>query len=135
MEKVSGASDVNRDGRPDFLAGVNDDRPALYLQGALPPGGVNVPLVVRVAGPPGNPDGVGTRLVLRLEGMPPQVREVTGGGSYLTRTDPEIHFARIPGKGAVLEIRWPDGRTTTRSVSADEDGPLSVEIPDKPTPP
>lgn len=134
--KSLGASDVNRDGRPDFLAGVNDDRPELFLQRpADAEGGANVPLAVRVAGPRGNPDGLGTRLVLRLEGLPPQVRELTGGGSYLTRSDPAVHFARIPGRHASLEIRWPDGRTTTREIAAGESGSLVLEIPDKTTKP
>jgi hypothetical protein len=130
--KSLGGSDVNRDGRPDFLVGVNNDRPELFLQ--TPASAVDhLPLVVRVSGPPGNPAGLGTRMVLRSEGLPLQTREISGGGSYLTQKDPEIHFARRPGVKATLEIRWPDGRAGTREVAADETGPLVVEIPDKTT--
>ncbi|MCB1203099.1 MAG: VCBS repeat-containing protein [Verrucomicrobiae bacterium] len=128
--KSLGVSDLNQDGRPDLLVGVNNDEPSLFInEGAAESEGES--LLVRLAGPPGNPSGIGTRLELRVEGWPLQIREITGGGSYLTQCDPMPSFALPKGRGGELSVRWPGGKEETRSIPADEPGPIEIKAPSR----
>lgn len=126
--KSLGVSDVNRDGRPDLLVGVNNEAPALFVADAEKRlAGRALP--VRLEGPAGNPDGIGARLELRVEGWPLQVREATGGGSYLTRSDPVICFALPADRGGELTIRWPGNEPEKRAIPPRESGPLVIKAP------
>lgn len=115
--KSLGASDLNRDGLVDFLVGVNDAAPELFIN-TPNPAAVNEPLSVRLVGEPGNPMAVGARITVRAEGLPLQMAEVVGGGSYLSQSDATCLFARPAGKTAELSIRWPDGTEQTAKVAA-----------------
>jgi hypothetical protein len=57
----------------------------------------------------GNALAVGARVEVRVEGLPLQTAEITGGGSYLTQSDSLLQFAAVSGKPASITIRWPDG--------------------------
>lgn len=127
--KSLGAADLDGDGRADFLAGVNDAPADLFLaRGALPEG--HRPLVLRFAGPPGNPLALGARAELAIEGFPKQVREIRGGGSYLSQSEAALFLARPADRGGSLTIRWPDGSTETLTLPADTDVALTVRHPD-----
>jgi RNA polymerase sigma factor (sigma-70 family) len=56
-------------------------------------------------------DVTGTKLVLEVEGLPPQTRYATGGGSFASASDPRHVFglgtAKRVGK---LTVRWPSGK-------------------------
>jgi hypothetical protein len=81
-------------------------------------------LGVRIAGPAGNPDGVGTRLVLRDEhGM--QTRRVRASGGYQASSEPVARFAwRGPAR---LSVVFPDGQRLEREVAAP--GRLELTMP------
>ena len=55
-----------------------------------------------------NRQGVGARLILETENGR-QVRESKAGDSYLSSSDPRIHFGLGGGTPRRLEIRWPSG--------------------------
>ena len=66
-------------------------------------------LMVRTMGTHSNRDGIGTRVRVVAEGLE-QVRQVRSGSSYLTASDPRLHFGlshrtRID----LVEVRWPSG--------------------------
>lgn len=115
--KSLGASDLNRDGLVDFLVGVNNAPPALYINTSSP-GAANQSVSIRLVGQQGNLQAVGARVTLRAEGLPSQVAEVVGGGSYLSQSDAVLVFARPAGKTAELSIRWPDGTEQNVPVTA-----------------
>ncbi|MBP6603153.1 MAG: VCBS repeat-containing protein [Verrucomicrobiales bacterium] len=118
--KSLGACDVNRDGLTDYLIGVNNAVPELYLHTGRRNAKGNEPLRVRLLGPKGNRQALGARVEVNAEGMPRQDREVNGGGSYLTQSDRTLLFARPTGLAVELLIRWPDGTEEKRSVEASE---------------
>ena len=67
-------------------------------------------LQVRLVGTESNRDGVGAKVFVKAAGRV-QLRERLGGGSYLSASDPRLHF----GLGAAsradsVEVRWPSGR-------------------------
>jgi hypothetical protein len=113
----SAAGDLDNDGKIDLvvsnLAGMavvlkNDGPSGHYLTLALRQPGKNV-------------EAIGAKVRVTAGGRT-QYREVSGGGAYLSASDRRLHF----GLGAAaradkLEIRWPDGKTETRTdVAADQ---------------
>ena len=67
-------------------------------------------LMVHLTGTVSNRDAVGARVVLTTAGTS-QLRERTGGGSYLSSSDPRLHFGLGDAvKVDRLEILWPSGR-------------------------
>jgi hypothetical protein len=121
--KSLGAGDLDGDGRVDFVVGVNREVPSVFLNRSTPPAG-REPLSIRLTGKKGNLLAVGARVEVRAEGLPLQVAEITGGGSYLTQADSVLTFSRAAGKSAAVTIRWPDG--TIQSAEADPAQPALI---------
>jgi hypothetical protein len=99
--------DFDNDGRLDVVVANNGD-PPLLLHNTGQPG--NHYLNLRLAGISSNRDALGARIHIRAGGVD-QIREVAGGGSYLSQSDLRAHF----GVGAstrvdLIEIAWPSGR-------------------------
>lgn len=70
-------------------------------------------LTVRLRGRQSPRDGTGARLLLRAGGRT-QVREAGTGGSYLSASDPRVHFGL--GEAEAIEsltVQWPSGRSQT----------------------
>ncbi|MCO6456763.1 MAG: CRTAC1 family protein [Pirellulaceae bacterium] len=103
--------------RADLSAG---DQPA----GNHPPSPGPASLVVRLIGTRANRDGIGARLTLSAfgntaPGVAPAdpgrslVRQVIGGGSYLSASDRRQVFAVLPGEQRLtLVVQWPGGGQT-----------------------
>ncbi|MFK5923542.1 MAG: FG-GAP-like repeat-containing protein [Verrucomicrobiota bacterium] len=113
--KSLAAVDLNRDGREDFVVGVNNADPQVFIN-AIPLKGVH-PLRIQLTGAKGNPQALGARVTVRAPGMKPQTAEIYGGGSYLTQSSADLIFS-VPQTGkekkdVLLEIRWPDGGITS----------------------
>ncbi len=97
--------DYNNDGAMDILVGNSDDPPSLYKNS----GGVNHYLNIKLTGTKSNRDAVGARIAIRAGGVN-QLREIVGGGSYLSQSDERLHF----GLGSArrvdsVTVVWPSG--------------------------
>ena len=55
----------------------------------------------------------GATLTLKLVGGETRVRQCTAAGSYLSSSDPRVHFGLGDAKIESLTVRWPGGKTET----------------------
>ncbi len=127
--KSLAAVDVNQDGRIDFCAGVNDETPMLFLNQTSGLRDTR-PLRVRLVGKPGNSNGVGSLVRVEIPGFPLQVREISGGGSYLTQSSSDVIFA-IPNsaKGTItVSVRSPDGSQKSAETKPGQEW-LTLQLP------
>lgn len=77
-------------------------------------------LTVRVQGPPGNVNGVGTRVTLIHPGERRTSGEVHAGSGHGSQSQPLVFFG-LPGEwtrpdGPRIVVRWPNGTTMERQV-------------------
>jgi len=110
MRPVAGrglaAADFDNDGDIDFAVNVRGDYPELLRNDG---GNANNWLTVNLVGTKSNRDGLGSSLKLTSEGFT-QVRQAKGGMSYMSASDPRIHFGLGRRKSIdSLEITWPSG--------------------------
>jgi len=97
-----GVSDFNRDGRPDLVVGQNAGPTVLLENRTGRPG-----LRVRVEGPAGNPDGLGTRIRLIFgDGLAGPLREVQSGGGNGSQSS-ATHVLALPRAATAIEVGWP----------------------------
>ncbi len=112
--------DIDNDGDID-IAVNNANGPARLLLNQV--GNRNHWLEVRLQGVTVNRDAYGARLALIRKGRPPLWRRVAADGSYLSASDPRVHF----GLGTDDEVRsapaesllviWPNGVKETWSIT------------------
>lgn len=112
--------DLDRDARPDAIVSRNNQPArAFRLQGF----GECQPLAVRLRGRGGNRDAVGARVMVERGGHLLGVGEVRAGGGYSSQDTTTLFFAIPPprhGDGPPeVSVRWPLGRTTRTTASAD----------------
>jgi enediyne biosynthesis protein E4 len=110
MRQVAGrglaAADFDNDGDIDFAINVRDDYPELLRNDG---GNANNWLAVHLVGTKSNRDGLGGVLRLTSEGFT-QVKQAKGGMSYMSASDPRIHFGLGKRKSIEsLQITWPSG--------------------------
>ena len=74
-------------------------------------------LRVRLAGPPGNPDGVGATLRLVFGSRMGAALEIHGGSGYWSQ-DSTVQVMGCPEAPTQIWIRWPGGKTTTSPIPA-----------------
>jgi len=111
--------DYDNDGDMDIFVTALGER-ALLLRNDSPRQGHY--LEIRLIGTDSNRDAVGARVTITAGGRK-QIRERHGGGSYLSASDPRLHFG-LGGSRTVdlLEVRWPGGqKTAIRDVAADRE--------------
>ena len=102
--------DVDGDSRPDLAIATNGDDLRVYRNR----GNGNRARAVRLLGTAGNPPAVGARVRLARPGGATQPLEVTAGSGYLSPSSAVLRFGLGSDPGAEwIEVRWPDGRTTT----------------------
>jgi enediyne biosynthesis protein E4 len=100
-------ADYDNDGDIDIATNNRGDYPSLLRNDG---GNANHWLTVQLLGTKSNRDGIGASLKLTSQGFV-QFEQAKGGGSYMSASDPRIHFGL--GKRAKvesLEITWPSGR-------------------------
>ena len=67
-----------------------------------------------------HPDAIGTRVFVEASGRR-QLRERRSGGSYLSSSDPRLHFGLGTASAARVEVVWPSGQhQTVGSVPANQ---------------
>ncbi|MGH9734896.1 MAG: CRTAC1 family protein [Candidatus Acidiferrales bacterium] len=109
--------DINNDGNVDVVVYNEGGPPSLFLNEGRD-GHHRVEL--RLIGTKSNREAVGARVTL-YTGKLTQIDEVRAGGSYLSSSDPRLHFGLgQDSKIGKIEIHWPSGRTEElRNVPAD----------------
>jgi hypothetical protein len=100
--------DIDNDGRMDILiVGQGAPLALLHNRSALAAGHF---LTLALEGVASNRDGVGAMVTVTAGGRS-QVGVRFGGGSYLSASDPRLHFGLAAARRVDrVEVRWPSGR-------------------------
>jgi enediyne biosynthesis protein E4 len=111
-------ADFDNDGFVDLVVSNNGDPPLLMHNSG---GNGNHFVSFKLIGTKSNRDAMGARLKLTAGGIT-QIREVAGGGSYLSQSDLRAHFGLASAaKIDKLEISWPSGaKQTFTDFAADQ---------------
>jgi enediyne biosynthesis protein E4 len=112
--------DIDNDGRMDILI-VGQGAPLALLHNK-PAAGAGHFLTLALEGVASNRDGVGAKVTVTAGGRS-QVAARFGGGSYLSASDPRLHFGLGEARRADrVEVRWPSGRRDTYEGLAADTG-------------
>ncbi len=111
-------ADFDNDGFMDVVVANNGDSPLLLHNSA---GNGNHFLNFKLSGTKSNRDAMGTRIHV-VAGTTSQIREIAGGGSYLSQSDLRANFGLGQAKRAeIVEVAWPSGQQQVfRNVEADK---------------
>lgn len=109
VHRGAARGDIDGDGDIDLIVTVLDGVPELLVNEST----AGAWLRVSLAGHQSNRDGVGARVTVTTPGGT-WVKERSGGSSYLSASEPVVHF----GLGAArrvdsVTVRWPSGITQT----------------------
>jgi hypothetical protein len=109
-------ADFDNDGFVDILVANNGDPPALLHNSG---GNSNHFLNIRLVGTKSNRDALGARIRV-VAGRLSQIREIAGGGSYLSQSDLRANFGLGQSAQAdLVEVSWPSGlKQSFRNVPA-----------------
>jgi hypothetical protein len=122
-------TDLNADGRPDFLVSVNDGP----LRGfEMQPDAIEARAIRVTFGRSGATASVIGAQVSMQSGDHVQLREVSAGGGYLSQSSATLYFSppanlvdaadgrtELPADAAVFQVRWPNGTATTHRLPLD----------------
>jgi hypothetical protein len=124
-------ADFDNDGFMDVVVANNGDSPLLLHNSG---GNGNHFLNFRLSGTKSNRDAMGARIHV-VAGTMSQIREIAGGGSYLSQSDLRANFGLAKATRAeTVEIAWPSGQQQIfRNVEADrfyliEEGKDQLEL-------
>jgi hypothetical protein len=109
--------DINNDGNIDMVVFNVGAPPSLFLNDTK---NSNHRALFKLVGTKGNRGAVGARITV-TSATRSQIEEVKAGSSYLSTSDPRLHFG-LAGDSVMdkVEIRWPDGNIETlENVPAD----------------
>ena len=125
------AGDLDNDGRIDLLlVAQNPPLALLHNQAASQ----NHFLTLALEGTTSNRDAVGARVAVTASGRT-QVAARFGGGSYLSASDPRLHFGLGPApKADRVEVTWPSGRRDCYQDLAADTGYRLIEGDPTPRP-
>ncbi len=98
--------DFDNDGDLDLLINQQDDAPRLLRNDQE---GANHSLRIVLRGTKSNRDGIGT--LVRVESSDGRMQHSArlGGDSFLSSSDPRMHFGFGPASAVKVEVRWPSG--------------------------
>ena len=98
--------DIDNDGDVDLVIADLDGPPQLLRNDG---GNANNSILIKTVGVKSNRDGIGARVKV-VAGDLTQVDEVRSGDSYLSQSDPRLHFGlEKQPKVDLIEVRWPSG--------------------------
>jgi hypothetical protein len=103
-QRGSAMCDYDGDSRVDLVVTQNAAETKLYRNATAQPG-----LRVRLAGPPGNPAGVGAVIRIVSGGRSGPARELHAGSGYWSQ-DSAVQVLATPQAAAQLRVRWPGGK-------------------------
>ncbi len=109
-QRASAVCDYDGDGRTDLVVSQNGAETKLYRNTKARPG-----LRVRLAGPAGNPKGVGVVMHLLSGGKAGPVREVHAGSGYWSQ-DSSVQVLSSPQPATQLWMSWPGGKVVTTDL-------------------
>jgi hypothetical protein len=113
--------DIDNDGDVDVVATNNGGAANLLLNQSVESGSKNHWLEVSLRQPAGNRFAFGAWVGVERAGQPTLWRRVRTDGSYLSASDPRLHFGL--GAAATIDavvIHWPDGQSERRTgIAAD----------------
>lgn len=111
-------ADFDNDGFVDLVVANNGDPPLLLHNSG---GNGNHFLNFKLVGTKSNRDAMGARIRV-VAGTTSQIREIAGGGSYLSQSDLRANFGLGKARTASsVEVRWPSGQKQIfRNVEADQ---------------
>lgn len=128
-QRGAALSDYDRDGRVDLVVSQNGAATRLYHNIKAKPG-----LRIRLAGPPGNRDGVGATIRLVYENGIGPAREIHLGSGYWSQ-DSMVQVMGMRDKVKDVWVRWPGGKTTNtplpvgaNEVTVDVNGKANVNF-------
>ncbi len=110
-------TDINDDGRPDFLVGVNDGALLGFVQQATPTNPATNIVQVTLSADKDTAAIVGAQVRLR-QGDVTQLRETAAGSGYLSQSSATLFFAvpqETPSDPLHFLVRWADGTTSDQS--------------------
>jgi hypothetical protein len=106
-QRGAAVADFDGDGRADLVVTQNGGATRLFRNIRARPG-----LRVRLAGPIGNPNGVGATLRLKSGALLGPAREIHAGSGYWSQ-DSSTQVLASSGASRELSVRWPGGATST----------------------
>jgi hypothetical protein len=111
-------ADFDNDGFVDVVVANNGDAPLLLHNSG---GNGNHFLNFKLVGTKSNRDAMGARIRILAGGIS-QIREIEGGGSYLSQSDLRASFGLGRTASAeTVEVKWPSGlQQTFHNVEADK---------------
>ena len=121
-------ADLDGDSWPDILVASNNGPLRSFINQSKLRYPQNRMLCVKLQGAPGNPQSIGARVTLTLSDETSQTSWVQAGSGYLSHSSPSLFFGLANKTPKRIEVRWPDGRSTSHEVNQTE-GSISVSIP------
>ena len=118
-QRGAAAADYDHDGRVDLAVTQNATETKLYHNRGAKPG-----LRVRLAGPPGNPTGVGAVMRLKSGDRFGPAREIHAGAGYWSQNSPVQVLSLLP-EPMKIWILWPGGKITLSDLPP---GAREVEV-------
>ncbi len=112
-QKGCAVGDWNGDGAPDFMVAQSNGAVRTFLGRSPQP-----MQTLRLAGPAGNPAGLGSLVTVVRKGGRKSVHLIAGGSGYLSQSSASLSLPR-QGDIVKVEVLWPDGVRTQASLAAD----------------
>jgi hypothetical protein len=112
-QRGAALADYDQDGRVDLVVTQNGAATKLYRNRGAQPG-----LRVRLAGPAGNPNGIGAILRPIAGDHTGPACEIHAGSGYWSQDSAVQIFAGVPAPDR-LSVRWPGGKVVTSIVPRD----------------
>ncbi|HEY9155111.1 MAG TPA: CRTAC1 family protein, partial [Opitutaceae bacterium] len=115
--KALAVIDLDHDGWPDFVVSRNNTT-TLAFRNRGKAGHHSLRVILH--GPPGNPTGVGARVILETSDGTAQISEVYAGSGYYSQSSAACFFGYVDGNPPkTLHVRWATGESTEASVPAE----------------